>query len=137
MPRYELRLLGTPRLLAGERSVKLRSLKSYALLAYLALEGPTAREQLAELLWASAHGRANLRVELHRIEQAAPGLIERDRRTAALGDAAVDVLEFEAALESESWEEAHRLYGGPFLEGVGEAGPPELEEWVLHRRTQL
>jgi hypothetical protein len=43
--------------------------KSLALLYYLALEGPTAREELAGMLWDNQDATPNLRVELHHLRQ--------------------------------------------------------------------
>jgi hypothetical protein len=38
-----------------------------AMLTYLALEGPTRRERLADVIWGHRQGLRNLRVELHRL----------------------------------------------------------------------
>jgi len=46
------------------------SLKGLALLYYLALEGPTPRVRLADLLYGHQAGLQNLRVELHRLAKA-------------------------------------------------------------------
>jgi hypothetical protein len=46
------------------------SLKGLALLYYLALEGPTSRVRLADLLYGHQAGLQNLRVELHRLAKA-------------------------------------------------------------------
>lgn len=43
--------------------------KSLVLLYHLGLEGPTSREELADLLWDSPDATANLRVELHHLRQ--------------------------------------------------------------------
>lgn len=60
---------GPARLVIDGGVVRVRR-KGLALLYYLALEGPTRRDTLAQLLW--GHGRAlqNLRVELHRLKEA-------------------------------------------------------------------
>ncbi|HET8986500.1 MAG TPA: hypothetical protein VFN03_12150, partial [Trueperaceae bacterium] len=62
-----LLLHGPAHLTVDGSVVKLRR-KGLALLYYLAVEGPTRRERLADVLW--GHGRAlqNLRVELHRLK---------------------------------------------------------------------
>ena len=68
-PILELRLLGAPQVVRGGRAVKLAK-KSVALLAYLAIEGVTVRERLANLLWGgfeTGNANGNLRRELHRI----------------------------------------------------------------------
>ncbi len=60
---------GQARLEYRGKPVKLRR-KGLALLYYLALEGPTRREVLADLLWGHNAASQNLRVELHRLRQA-------------------------------------------------------------------
>lgn len=132
-----LSFLGPGEAVLDGRKVRLRSQKSLALLAYLALEGPTPREQLAELLWGTASGRSNLRVEVHRLERALPGVVQRGRSVLALGEAWVDVLAFEAAARAGEAAEAHALYRGPFLEGLSGGFGPELEEWIAHQRARL
>ncbi|MDW8358676.1 hypothetical protein [Thermus sp.] len=68
-PCYTLPLFGRPRLLSGLEEVRL-SRKGLALLYYLALEGPTSRARLADLLYGHGAGLQNLRVELHRLARA-------------------------------------------------------------------
>jgi DNA-binding SARP family transcriptional activator len=69
-----LALVGTTRLVIGDREVVLSSRKSLALLAYLALQ-PTrseSRERIAALLWSDSggeHGRGALRQTLRRLKQ--------------------------------------------------------------------
>ncbi len=64
-----LPLFGTAGLYVAGGRVRLRR-KSLALLYYLALEGPTGRAAMAELLWEHASARQNLRVELHELRRA-------------------------------------------------------------------
>ncbi|WP_243028060.1 hypothetical protein [Thermus albus] len=69
VPVYALPLFGRARVLF--RGTELRvSHKGLALLYYLALEGPTSRARLADLLYGHGAGLQNLRVELHRLAQA-------------------------------------------------------------------
>lgn len=65
-PVATLHLDTAPRVEVDGRVVRL-SRKGLALLCYLALEGPTRRQRVADLLW--DHGRAmkNLRVEIYRL----------------------------------------------------------------------
>ena len=137
MPKVELRLLGPPELLHRGRRVRLRSLKSYALLAYLALEGPTPRERLAALLWDTPSGRGNLRVEVHRLAQTLPGVFARRRGVLALAELDLDVAAFEAAVRSADWPRAQALYRGPFLEGLEVDASPEFADWTRYQRTRL
>ncbi len=68
-PVYALPLHGRPRLLREGKEVRLAQ-KGLALLYFLALEGPTTRARLADLLYGHGAGLQNLRVELHRLAQA-------------------------------------------------------------------
>ncbi|GEM87568.1 transcriptional regulator [Meiothermus granaticius] len=65
----QLKLWGPARLEYQGRELKLQR-KGLAVLYYLALEGPTRREVLADLLWGHTAASQNLRVELHRLSQA-------------------------------------------------------------------
>ncbi len=135
MTGYTLRLLGPPRLQREGVRLAVRSRKTWFLLAYLALEGPAEREPLAELLWASPSGRANLRAELYRLQRAAPGLVLRAGSRLALAEIEVDALRFAALAETDP-EAALGLWRGPFLEGLEADLPPELEEWLGHQRAR-
>jgi|GEM_PF-2235582 len=69
--KLELRFLGVPQVFLKGREIKLTR-KGTALLAYVALEGATPRETLAELLWGGASMQSssgNLRRELHRLRE--------------------------------------------------------------------
>lgn len=61
-----LNLFGAASLMVGNEHVSL-SRKALALLYYLAVEGPTSRERMADLLWGHREAGGNLRVELHRV----------------------------------------------------------------------
>lgn len=65
----QLKLWGPSRLEYQGRELKLQR-KGLAILYYLALEGATRREVLADLLWGHTAASQNLRVELHRLSQA-------------------------------------------------------------------
>lgn len=106
------------------------------MLGYLALEGPVERAVLADLLWDSLRAPANLRVELHRIEQRFPGIVEK-RGTRLSLRASSDVRRFERALEREAYEEAIAIYRGRLLEGVHIQGAPAFADWLLITRDRL
>lgn len=61
---YYLPLYGAARLEKDGKVLPLRR-KSLAMLYYLALEGATRREQLAEMLWPHGKGGVNLRAEIY------------------------------------------------------------------------
>lgn len=64
--RTVLVLHGPAQLRSGKERVRLRT-KGLALLCILALDGPTRRERVADLLWDQFDAANNLRVELHRL----------------------------------------------------------------------
>ncbi len=136
MESARLLVLGPPELWLGPVRVPLRSQKTFLLLAYLALEGPTPRERLADLLWESEKGLGNLRVELYRLDQRAPGVVLRSERTLGVQGVRVDAERFEALVEEGRLEAALEFYRGPFLEGLKGRLTADLEEWVGHRRER-
>lgn len=145
MQRLDLQLLGYPRarLDAYERNLALR--KALALLAFLAeARAPVGRERMASLLWPDADAeaaRGRLRRTLHKIRVAlAADVIEADRTSVAFAkslDVRVDAQSFESACDAGQLEEALRLYGGDFLEGLSIEGCAEFEEWAFFRREAL
>src|SRR5690625_293843 len=99
--------------------------KSLAILYWLAYEGPTRRERLADLLWDTADPLANLRVELSAInarlrEAGLPGLPEHE-----------DPLVLPEGVMLDN----HAVIGQP-LEGLDGLGP-DCQEWLDWRRTRL
>ncbi len=68
-PRAVLHLTSPVHVAIGDDVVHVRRM-GLALLAYLALEGPTRRERLADIIWGNRQGLRNLRVELHRLRAA-------------------------------------------------------------------
>ncbi len=116
-----LPMFGTAGLMAGGERVPLR-VKSLAILYYLALEGPTPRATLAELLWEHASARQNLRVELHELRQALRrlGVVAFERREDPLSLPPHIVL-----------DTSHRP--GEMLEGL-EGASASFREWLLSLR---
>ncbi|WP_457632896.1 AAA family ATPase [Oceanithermus desulfurans] len=132
----EVRLLGPPEVRVGGGWVPLAGRRRPAILAYLAVEGPSERTLLAELLWGNEHAMRNLRVELHRLEQRFPGLVVRRGSQLELGVAA-DVQAFEEALERADYARALELYRGRLLEGTAADVPSAFEDWLLIVRERL
>jgi adenylate cyclase len=122
---------------------RFRSRRTVALLGYLVAERrAVARDFLAALFWpdeATAKGRSNLRRELHNLAQILPDCWELDRQAVAFApssDVAIDldtVLQLEA---EERWQEAAKLLGGDFLEGLYLDDNPEFENWLLGERER-
>jgi DNA-binding SARP family transcriptional activator len=126
MARLELQLFGYPSAHLSGCGIDLTLRKGLALLAYLAeTAGPVGRDHLAGLLWPEADeeaSRARLRRTLHKIRIAfAADVIDADRTSLQLArslDTGVDTQAFEAACSAGELNEALRLYGGDFLEGL-------------------
>ncbi|PYE54989.1 AfsR/SARP family transcriptional regulator [Deinococcus yavapaiensis] len=134
-----LQLLGAPTVLnAAKRRVALER-KTAALLAILALEGPTPRARLLHLLWPESReetARNNL-VQLLRKLHALAGtsLIEGRVCLALCADVTADVLGLDA---SPSGSDASLLHGDPRLLAACEFDDcPDLEEWVIFARERL
>ncbi len=125
-----LRTLGVPRV-TGPAGLLDVTGKSLALLMFLALEGGTPREVLADLLWSdqgAEAARRNLRVQLHRLRGS--GLAEWLEVTpgaAALrGEVQVDLLALRAALAAGDAPGAAALVGGRFLDHLSVPGAAEF-----------
>ncbi len=138
----ELYLLGPSKVVLDGTELHLPIKKTLALLAYLALQGPTPRSTLAGLFWSDnteEDARRNLRRELHRLREA--GLRDRisadAERVGLLEPVVSDVLRFETALEAGELEMALGLYQGELLEGVLLDGASGFNEWLELRRERL
>ena len=68
-PRAVLHLISPVHVAIGDDVLRVRRM-GLAILSYLALEGPTRRERLADVIWGHRDGLKNLRVELHRLRAA-------------------------------------------------------------------
>jgi DNA-binding SARP family transcriptional activator len=134
----ELTLLGRPRVSVAGTAAPLPTRKSLALLAYLALSGPTGRGQLAELLWSAQPAEAarrNLRQELHRLHQTPlSGWIVADSQLLALREGyTLDVPRWRAALAGGAVADACET----LLEGLDLAGSEAFGDWLAAQRQGL
>lgn len=130
----ELRLLGQPRLWLGGVLQPLSS-RRLSLLAHLALDGPTPRAELAELLWPGVQGdaRNNLRVELSRLRQTPLAAHLRGEDRLALHGVGVDALMLLEAVGRGDFTLALQWSGAPLagLEGLpGSALGSWREGWA-------
>ena len=124
-PRLELRFLGVPQVLLKGREIKLTR-KSTALLAYVALEGATPRETLAELLWGGGNAQnssGNLRRELHRLRET------EVRDHLETGGGSLNLKEFTVDTEDGSRP-------GEFLQGLQLEDATEFEAWREGKNQQ-
>ncbi|HQU32853.1 MAG: hypothetical protein B7Z68_01380 [Acidobacteria bacterium 21-70-11] len=156
-PAVRVHLLGGFSLLAGGASVRLESVKSEALLAFLALEpGSHARTKVAGLLWpetAETRAARNLRHALWDVRRAlavlAPEAIASSRTQVAFvpGDRVrVDATALMAAGREAGAKEddllhdleaAAELYRGDLLDGVLLSDAEEFESWLVVQRERL
>ena len=143
--RWRLLLLGVPGVQRGDRpqgGAKPEPLerRAAALLAYLALEGPTPRSKLAGLLWpesTEAAARANLRQRLKRLrESLGTELVVPDEPLRLQPDVEVDATEFESLAFIGEYAAALER-GGTLLAGQDYDDAPDLEAWVLAARVRL
>ncbi|MFC4637330.1 BTAD domain-containing putative transcriptional regulator [Deinococcus hohokamensis] len=137
----ELSLLGTARVQRDGAPVTLPTRKALALVAYLALEGPTTRGRLAGLLWDHADestARGHLRRELHRLRHSplAPW-ISTTAGEVALAELHCDVHGLTGPLNPQEAEAALGLWRGELLEGLEVRDAAGFEDWLGGQRAQL
>lgn len=113
-----------------------------ALLVYLALERAATRDEVITLLWperTGRRGRHSLSQLLYEMKadlgdgwlRAQGDQLRTDDRVEA------DALHFTAAVEKGGFQEAFRLYRGPFLQGVYLRDTVEFEQWTDRWRGRL
>ncbi|MFP2932565.1 BTAD domain-containing putative transcriptional regulator, partial [Pyxidicoccus sp. 3LG] len=133
-------LLGTPRLTSGAGAPRYLERKTAALLAWLALEGATARWRLAGLLWPESPeptARNNLRQLLRRLKELAGVPCVEGREPLRLQEGlALDVSRLRVAHETGAREELASLTG-ELLEGLTYDDCSALEEWLHVWRLRL
>jgi DNA-binding SARP family transcriptional activator len=153
-PALTLRLLGPGVLLADGTAVRTHSARTFALLAYLALEPerPHARDTLVDLLWPDlplASGRQNLRQALYSLRAVAGGrlggCLQVDARSVQFlapdrGLLDIDVHRFLTAVRSADdahWRAAAALHHAPLLDGMAAVPGPTFDAWLLAARDRL
>ncbi|GGO32083.1 AAA family ATPase [Deinococcus humi] len=138
-PTWQLTLFGTPglRRLGGSEARCER--KTLALLAYLAVEGPTSRAHIAALLWpdtVTSAARNNLVHLLRRITKTYEAALVVGQETLALGSVVTTDL---GAWQHEGTftDNADSVPVGIFLKGVNFDDAPHIEEWLLAWRERF
>lgn len=115
--------------------------QKFALLTYIALEGPVSRERLLAMFWPDREderARHSLSQALYALRRELDGdyvQVEGDMISAR--QTRLDVERFESAIETEDWEAVTELYGGPFLDQFVLTGAPDFEAWQTATRTRL
>ena len=136
---WRLRLLGPAGLDRGQRTSVLDRF-SAAILGYLALEGPTPRSLLADLLWPDRTedaARANLRQRLKRLrDTVGADLISAEEVLRLRPDLEVDVVRLESLAFTGEYTEA-LAFEGEFLIGHDYTNCQELQAWVETTRERL
>jgi predicted ATPase/DNA-binding SARP family transcriptional activator len=141
MAEPNLLLFGAPRLATASGPVAFAAERRFQLLAYLALDGGwVERERLGTLFWPDLDhdaARRNVRKIVHRARQSdwlqgldAEGEFLRWR-------VGTDVADFRVCLAQSRPLDAHRLYRGPLLLGLDDAGNAGFSAWLEARRTHL
>ncbi len=142
----ELSFLGPPEVRFQGRAVNLRTRKTLAVLAFLALEGGMQpRARLTALLWPEleeTQARGNLRNVLTYLRDALGGeahlLIERQAIGLREDTVRVDVRELERVSQGESeaaqLEQIVRSYRGELLEAFALPDAPEFDDWLATQR---
>ncbi|WP_161883206.1 ATP-binding protein [Deinococcus alpinitundrae] len=138
----EFKLLGVAALNLGPLELTPSVRKGLGLLAYLALEGPTDRSQLADLLWtelSESDARRNLRQELWRLQRSAlSGWLDIKSESVGLtAGVHTDVAAFHDALAAHDLSRALAAYGGPLLSRFELQGAGGFEGWLSERRDSL
>lgn len=135
MAKIVLRLLSQPGLSTGAGPLQALAPKDAALLAVLALNGPTTRSRLASWLWPhtpTEQARANLRQRLLRMRRMAGEEVALGDFTLALAPRIRhDLHDAEAHLR----RDPHALVGD-LLGGFEFHGCEELESWLSQARSQ-
>jgi len=133
MPAPRLLLLGAPEFWLGEVRLAFPTRKALGLLAYLAVEGPSERGHLADLLWQGdeERARANLRNELFRLKRSPLGAFLEDAGgRLRLNGVTTDLAEFDEMMRRSLWAEAIKRYRGRLLSGLELKDAPVFEEWL-------
>ncbi|MBL8330907.1 MAG: AAA family ATPase [Rubrivivax sp.] len=128
-----LHLFGTPRLATSGRADVMLSAREAGLLAWLHLEGPSPRAQIAGLLWPGgdeSQARANLRQALVRLKRAAGEVLAESAGVLRLAeDLTVAPEGTPGKGDSETSPGTHRLLGPLEFDDA-----PEFAEWLQTRR---
>jgi len=139
---FALRLLGPLVLEAAGKPLSLPTTKVAALLALLALAGPTPRERIAAWLWPkqdAASSRRNLRRELARLRQIGAGdaLVTRGESLALSDAVQVDSTCFAALLDAAQTDAALALWRGVPADGLSLPDAPAFDDWLSSARMRL
>jgi len=130
-----IELLNVPRLVFADRPPYGLERKDAALLALLAVEGPTTRARMASLLWPDSDpeaARNNLRQRLFRLRRAALADIVIAEASLRLADGvATDLADLDRQIQADLMAARGELLGGLSYDDCD-----ELQDWVRMAREQ-
>ncbi|HEY0096962.1 MAG TPA: AfsR family transcriptional regulator, partial [Archangium sp.] len=136
---WRLEVLGGSRLLGLAEPLELQR-RVAAVLAWLALEGPTPKYRLAGMLWPGSGedtARNNMRQLLRRLRVATGADLVLGGDVVSLSERVVtDAVELEAHVFAGRHAQALAL-GGTLLGALDFDDCPDFEAWVLRAREQL
>ncbi|MEM7801028.1 MAG: hypothetical protein AAF633_17680, partial [Chloroflexota bacterium] len=148
----KITLLGIPRIEWNNKPLKIRTRKTIALIAYLAMQPPETTVQrgfLAEFLWPdNDNNLTRLRRVLHDLKAyEVENWLTIHRSTLMLNaevEIVVDATQYDLLVSEmanegsrESLEQAYQLYQGEFLHGLSLPEAPAFETWALNKRQAL
>lgn len=139
-----IQLVGSPTLFVPSAEPHILERRDAALLALLAIDGPTPRMRAAALLWPEAadeHARNNLRQRIFRLRRAAgQSVVTGDATLALAGDIAHDLGDPAPRLAEDSGAAAGELLGALSYEdgsALAEWIAVARQHWRLARRNAL
>ena len=113
----------------------------FALLTYLAMEGPRPRADVLAKFWGDRpedRARATLNQTVYQLRRTLGSeRISVSGSEITVQGVSVDAVEFAAAVRAGEFERATALYGGHFLAGLGGTGAWEFEDWAERNRSTL
>ncbi len=112
--------------------------KPLLVLAFLAMEGPTARRALAELFFhEAADPRDSLATALRHLRREG-AIVEASGATCSVAETVrVDARMLLAAFDAFRYADVERAYTGPFLETLELTHGPEAETWMFETREAI
>ena len=140
----DIKLLGTPQIIIDGQELKLRSHRTFALIAYLCLElSPTPRQYISEILWRPEEQPTNdrLRVLLSKLRRSAPNLIISSAKHLEINPVirqrtdAIQFLALHDEYSTDAFKQAIEAYTGDFLESSELETSSYFDKWLLHQQT--
>jgi tetratricopeptide (TPR) repeat protein len=135
-------LLGLPELLI-DGATRPAAPYHFGLLSYFLLKGrdTISRSEIAALLWPDAsdasarHSLSQLVYTLNKV--AGVPIIHGQATHLTVGGINADTTEFRAAVYSETWVEAAKLFRGELLTGTEFRKAPDFDDWIAEMRRQF